>query len=61
MTGVLLTFFIYRKDYSLEMLATCFLFSTEKKRGNGLKNSMKNLGEVRIRTCFISNKTFCPF
>lgn len=40
MTGVLPTFFIYRKaDYSLEMLATCFLFSTEKKRGNGLKTA----------------------
>ena len=37
MTGVLLTVFIYRKDYSLEMLATYLLFSTEKKRGNGLK------------------------
>ena len=37
MTDVLLTVFIYGKDYSLEMLATCFLFSTERKRGNGLK------------------------
>lgn len=28
-----------QKDYSLEMLATCFLFSTEEKRGNEFKKT----------------------
>lgn len=37
MTGALIIVFIYRKDYSLDMLATCFLFSFERKRGNGFK------------------------
>lgn len=53
MTSALITVFIYRKDYSLEDAGYLFFFSPLRGKGEmGLKNSMKNLGEMALETLF---------
>lgn len=51
MTSALITVFIYRKDYSLEDAG--YIFSPLRGKGEmGLKNSMKNLGEMGLELYF---------
>lgn len=52
MTSALITVFIYRKDYSLEDAGYLFFSPLKGKGEMGLKNSMKNSGEMGLELYF---------